>query len=207
MNAPPFHIRTIPPTFRRARVCVCLYGFAFALSHPLFAMLTSVCTYTVLHLNYHISLFVGRASVCAWLALRPCKALGHTRLRHPCLACPSRSTEPLHPHSHLKRTFIPRLTPPPLPFYERSADFPSALSLENRHHPCLLMNALLALRPCKAFGRSTSGIHARPRKRVRFCCSVKPSQLWWGLLPIRTINEIFRTIPPTFRRGVGLCQE
>ena len=35
----------------------------------------------------------------------------------------------------------------------------------------------------------------RPRKRVRFCCSVKPSQLWWGLLPIRTINEIFRTIP------------
>ena len=37
---------------------------------------------------------------------------------------------------------------------------------------------------------------ASPRKRVRFCCSVKPSQLWWGLLPNRTINEIFRT--PTF---------
>ena len=52
-----------------------------------------------------------------------------------------------------------------------------------------------ALRPCKAFGRSTSGIHARPRKRVRFCCSVKPSQLWWGLFLIRIINEIFRTIP------------
>ena len=66
------------------------------------------------------------------------------------------------------------------------------------------MNALLALRPCKAFGRSTSGIHARPRKRVRFCCSVKPSQLWWGLLPIRTINEIFRTIPLAFRR-VSIC--
>ena len=59
------------------------------------------------------------------------------------------------------------------------------------------MNALLALHPCKAFGRSTSGIHARPRKRVRFCCSVKPSQLWWGLLPIPTINDIFRTIPIT----------
>ena len=28
-------------------------------------------------------LFVGRGFVCAWLALRPCKALGHTRLRHP----------------------------------------------------------------------------------------------------------------------------
>ena len=31
---------------------------------------------------------------------------------------------------------------------------------QNRQHPCLLLNALLALRPCKAFGRSTSGIHA-----------------------------------------------
>ena len=48
------------------------------------------------------SLFVGRASVCAWLALRPCKALGHTRLRHPCLACPSRCTEYCHPHNHCK---------------------------------------------------------------------------------------------------------
>ncbi len=68
------------------------------------------------------------------------------------------------------------------------------------------MNALLALRPCKAFGRSTSGIHARPRKRVRFCCSVKPSQLWWGLFPSRTINEIFRTIPLAFRRArVCVC--
>ena len=47
---------------------------------------------------------------------------------------------------------------------------------------------------------------ASPRKRVRFCCSVKPSQLWWGLLPIRTINEIFRTIPLAFRRAsVCVC--
>ena len=45
---------------------------------------------------------------------------------------------------------------------------------------------------------------ASTRKRVRFCCSVKPSQLWWGLLPICTINEIFRTIPLAFRRGAGL---
>ena len=42
-----------------------------------------------------------------------------------------------------------------------------------------LMNALLALRPCKAFGRSTSGIHARPlskgggltaRHKLLLCC-------------------------------------
>ena len=41
------------------------------------------------------------------------------------------------------------------------------------------MNALLALRPCKAFGRSTSGIHARPlskgggltaRHKLLLCC-------------------------------------
>ena len=37
--------------------------------------------------------------MCAWLALRPCKALGHTRLRHPCLACPSRCTKPLRPYN------------------------------------------------------------------------------------------------------------
>ena len=81
----------------------------------------------------------------------------------------------------------------------------TAPPLAPHQHPCH-MNALLALRPCKAFGRSTSGIHARPRKRVRFCCSVKPSQLWWGLFLVRTINEIFRTIPHAFRRArVCVC--
>ena len=66
-------------------------------------------------------------------------------------------------------------------------------------HPCPLMNALLVSHPCLVSHRcrcvlqrlsvadfkhpclKPSGIHARPRKRVRFCCSVKPSQLWWGL--------------------------
>ena len=85
---------------------------------------------------------------------------------------------------------IPCFALPHLPFNERSVCF---ASLRN-------------------FGRSTSGIHARPRKRVRFCCSVKPSQLWWGLLPIRTIIEIFRTIPqklpsplPLNERSVGFA--
>ena len=47
---------------------------------------------------------------------------------------------------------------------------------------------------------------------VRFCCSVKPSQLLWGLFPIRTINQIFRTIPcfaptplPFNKRSVGFA--
>ena len=64
-----------------------------------------------------------------------------------------------------KNRTIPRSAPTPLPFNERSVCF---ASLRN-------------------FGRSTSGIHARPRKRVRFCCSVKPSQLWWGLHFVSTI--------------------
>ena len=41
-----------------------------------------------------------------------------------------------------------------------------------KHYPPCHMNALLALRPCKAFGRSTSGIHARPLSKVR-CCRPK----------------------------------
>ena len=82
----------------------------------------------------------------------------------------------------------------------------SALSLENRHHPCH-MNALPVSHPHYPSPRTTL---ASTRKRVRFCCSVKPSQLWWGLLPISTINEIFRTIPrpalnlPPLSKGGGL---
>ena len=87
-----FQNHTIPcfaPTplpFNEHSVC-----FASTLSPPLFVGRGSVCTLFVLHLHYHIVFFVGRGSVCAWLALRPCKALGHTRLRHPCLACSSRN--------------------------------------------------------------------------------------------------------------------
>ena len=101
---------TIPLAFRRASVCVCLYGFVFALS---------------------LSLFVGEE-------LAP----------------------PVAPNTAITTTVAK--SQPPLA----------------QHH-----------------------VLASPRKRVRFCCSVKPSQLWWGLLPIRTINEIFRTIPLAFRRG------
>ena len=58
--------------------------------------------------------------------------------------------------------------------------------------PCH-MNALLALRPCKAFGRSTSGIHARPlskgggltaRHKLLLCCfllAICPSFLYCKL--------------------------
>ena len=110
-------------------------------------------------------LFVGRGSVCACMVLHPCKTQGtHAKASLPCLPLPSRPTfpSPQPSQKHLNR-------------------------LASHHHPCLLMNALLALRPCKASGCSTSGIHARPRKRVRFCCSVKPSQLWRGLKLIEAL--------------------
>ena len=61
----PFQNRTIPLAFRRASVCVCLYGFASV------------------------------------------QNFGHTRLRHPCFACPSRCINHCHSRNHCKRTIIP----------------------------------------------------------------------------------------------------
>ena len=84
----PFKNRTIPLAFRRVSVCVCLYGFASVQNSG----------HTRLR---HPCLFMN-----ALLALRPAKPLG-VHFRHPCLACPSRCTQPFHPHNHCKRTIIP----------------------------------------------------------------------------------------------------
>ena len=64
---------------------------------------------------------------------------------------------------------IPRKALPHSP-YKRSACFASALSLAS-HHPCL------------------------PSKKGEVLLLGQAEQLWWGLLPICTINEIFHTIP------------
>ena len=53
------------------------------------------------HTLRHPCLFMN-----ALLALRPAKPLG-VHFRHPCLACPSRCTEPIYPHDHCKRTITP----------------------------------------------------------------------------------------------------
>ena len=66
-----FMLQTLLPS--RQRDCHSITPSKTALSHLLFVLQSSVCAYTVLHLNYHISLFVGRGSVCACMVLHPCK--------------------------------------------------------------------------------------------------------------------------------------
>ena len=89
--------------------------------------------------------------------------------RRDCLSC----IDPLHPHNHCKKTIVPCSAP----------------------HSCH-MNALLALRPCKALGRSTSGIHARPLSKVRCCRPKKFGRLPEGLLFYRTLS-VSQTPPLT----------
>ena len=116
LSVQPSQNRTIPPTFRRVSVCVCLYGFASV------------------------------------------QNLGHTRLRHPCLACPSRCTQPFHPHNHCKRTIIHRsaLNLPPL----------SKGGGLTAKHKLLLCCFLLVICPpvlyCKLFCRQDGGIAVLP---------------------------------------------
>ena len=111
-----FDRTSIPLAFRRASVCVCLYGFAFELS---------------------FSLFVGRGSVRAWLALRPCKALGHTRLRHPCLFM--NALLALRPCKAFGRSFQASLPCLPLPLH-RILPFPNHCKRTTHPRP--------AQRPC-----------------------------------------------------------
>ena len=55
-----------------------------------------------------VTLAFRGASVCVCLyGFASVQNSGHTHLRHPCLACPSRCIEPLNPRNHYKRTIIP----------------------------------------------------------------------------------------------------
>ena len=97
-------------------------------------------------------------------------------------ACPSRCIKPCHSHIHLKRTFIPSL-PPTLP---------------NPHYPSLRTNTLAS--PRKRGG----GLQTSERlENSALLCDISNAGIFaiilsarrWGLIPISTINEIFRTIP------------
>ena len=67
------------------------------------------------------------------------------------------------------------------------------------------MNALFVLRPAKLWAFNF-GHPCPPSKKGEVLLLGQAEQLWWGLLPICTINEIFRTIPLAFRRlSVCVC--
>ena len=132
----PSQNRTIPLTFRRARVCVCFICFA------------SLRNFGHTRLR-HPCLFMN-----ALLALRPAKPLG-VHFRHPCLACPSRCTDPLHPHNPRKIANIPRKSPTSLPPLSKGGGLTA-------RHKLLLCNVLLAIHPpflfTKLFCRQDGGI-------------------------------------------------
>ena len=61
-----------------------------------------------------------RANVCVcFICFASLRNFAHTRLRHPCLACPSRCTKPLHPHNPLKPPSTLIRTHPHSPFSPR----------------------------------------------------------------------------------------
>ena len=104
----PFQNRTITLAFRTAIVCMCLYGFAFKLSHLAFRR-ASVCV-----------CLVGFASLQSLWA--------HTfKASLPCLPLPLHQTS-LSPRP-LQKNDNPSLAPTLLK---------TSLSLENRQHPCLM---------------------------------------------------------------------
>ena len=73
-------------SIRRARSVCALYGFAFQVPYRLFCRVrVCVCLYGFASLQNSV----------------------HTRLMHPCIACPSRRTDHLHFHKHRQPRTIP----------------------------------------------------------------------------------------------------
>ena len=95
-----FHIRTITPTFRRANVCVRLYGFTSALSLA----------------PHHVLASLVKGEV-----------LSPEKIRATTGGIVSRCTEPLYPHDHCKRTITPRShQPSSKPHYPSKSTTPLA---------------------------------------------------------------------------------
>ena len=93
----------------------------------------------------------------------------HTRLMHPCIACPSRCPDYLHLHKHRQPRTIPRQAPHLA--YERSVGFAS-IAIVVVCGRCVLhrLGSTTYKHPCLNSGRSISGILARPLPKVSFCC-------------------------------------
>ena len=119
--------------------------------------------------------------MCAFWFRIHAKLWAHT-LRHPCLACPSRCTDPLHSHNHCKRTTHPRLAPPHLP----------------------PLSKVRCCRPIK-FGRRPEGLpHHHPSPRTNPSKTALSHSLFVMPTSICTIRFQICTILFAFRRGVGL---
>ena len=168
-------IRTIPPTFRRASVCVCLYGFVFALFPSLFVgeelapPVAPTLSISTTFAKEHLSLALLAPPVASTISISTTFSKAHPLPRPAPSHLPplskvrccrpkkfGRLPEGL-PHYHL--SLAPTLPKPhyPLAFCNanicmRRYAFASALSHENRQHPCLLMNALLVSHPCETLG-------------------------------------------------------
>ena len=105
----PFQNRTIPPTFRRASVCVCLYGFVSALSLAQHHVLASLVKGEVLSPEKIRATTGGIAPYPHQSLLFPLIfAKEHLSLA---LLAPPVAPNTAIPRNHCKRTIIPRKSP------------------------------------------------------------------------------------------------
>ena len=121
--------------------------------------------------------FLGFASV---------RNFGHTRLRHPCLACPSRCTNPCLSHNRCKRTIIPSPRTTSLPPLSKGGGLTA-------RHKLLLYCVLLATQPpflfTKSFCRQDGGIAAPSPSKTALSLSLFVGR---GACPSRNIIVIIK---------------
>ena len=85
--------------------------------------------------------------------------------------------------------------------------FTSALSHENRQHPCLLMNALLVSHPCETLGVQLRASMPALEKRGEVLLHGQAAPTMVVIAPPPTINEIFCTIPSHFAMLTSVCAD
>ena len=181
-----FRIRTILLAFRRVSVCVSLYGFVFALSLPLFvgeelappvAHNTAITT-TVAKSQPPLAPHHVLASLVKGEVLSPEKIRATTGGIAP------------HPHQSSQNRTIP--CPAPCPCLPSKK---GEVLLLSQAEPTVV--GIAPSPPSIRFSALSLSLNLPPLSKVRCCRPKKFGRLPEGLLPIRTINEIFRTIPIT----------
>ena len=202
----PFQNRTIPLTFRNANICLCF--LVFHLNYPSPRTITLASLVKGRWIDGTTQTVALLLSACDMSTLFILQTLLPSRRRDCYPSAPS-----------FQNRTIPRKSPTPLPFNKRFAGFTKCSKSPT---PLPLNERSVGFASLRNFGRSTSGIHARPLSKVRCCRPQKFGQLSEGLLPIRTnppktspslknrhhhcllMNALLfhiRTIPLAFRRG------